>query len=68
MLLSISCDLEAMDQQVEHSLIRTFPLLKEILRFLGRLFHEKTLGISNSSHNSNYFLCPVIVRVIESPL
>ena len=40
MLLSISCDLEAMNQQVEHSLIRTFPLLKDILRFLGRLFHE----------------------------
>ena len=40
MLLSISCDLEAMNQQVEHSLIQTFPLLKDILRFHGRLFHE----------------------------
>ena len=68
MLLSISCGLEAMDQQVKHSLIRTFPLLKEILRLLGRLFHEEILGISNSSLNSNYLLCPVIVRVIESLL
>ena len=41
MLLSISCDLEAMDQQVEHSLIQTFLLLKQILWFLGCLFHEK---------------------------
>ena len=57
-----------MDQQVEHSLIRTFPLLKEILWFIGRLFYEKAFGISKSSLNSNYFLCPVIVRVIESPL
>ena len=55
-------------QQVEHFLIQTFLLLKLILRFLGRLFHVKTLGISNSSPNSNYLLCPVIVRVIESPL
>ena len=47
MLLSISCDLEAMNQQVEHSLIQTFPLLKEILRFLGRLFHEK-LSVSRT--------------------
>ena len=61
MLLSIRCDLEAMDQQVKHSLIQTFLLLKEILGFLGCFFHEKTLGISNSS-------LPVIVRVIESPL
>ena len=41
MLLSISCDLEAMDQEVEHSLIRNFPLFKQIIWFLGRLFHEK---------------------------
>ena len=40
MMLSISCDLEAMNEQVEHSLIPTFPLLKDILRFLGRLFQE----------------------------
>ena len=68
MLLSISCDLEAMDQQVEQSLIQTFSLLKQILWFLGHFFHAKTLGISNSSLNSNYFLCPVIVPVNESPL
>ena len=30
-----------MDQEVEHSLIQTFPLLKQILWFLGCLFHEK---------------------------
>ena len=41
MLLPISCDLEAVDQEVEHSLIQTFPLLKQILWFLGCLFHEK---------------------------
>ena len=41
MLLPISCDLEAVDQEVEHSLIQTFPLLKQILRFLDCLFHEK---------------------------
>ena len=41
MLVSISCDLEAMDQEVKHPLIRTFPLLKQIIWFLGRLFHEK---------------------------
>ena len=40
-LLSISCDLEAMDQEVEHSLIRTFPLLNQIVWFIGRLLHEK---------------------------
>ena len=27
---------------MEHSIIRTFPLLNEIIRFFGRLFHEKT--------------------------
>ena len=41
MLLPISCDLEAMDQEVEHSLIQTFSLLKRIIWFLGCLFHEK---------------------------
>ena len=64
----MSCDLEAMDQEVEHYLIRPFPLLKQILWFLGRLFHEKTLAISNSFLNSNYSLATVIVRVIESQL
>ena len=68
-LLFISCDLEAMDYLVEYSLIRTFRLLKQILRSLRRLFQEnKTLDISNSSLNLNCFLCPVIVRVIESSL
>ena len=43
MLLPISCDLEAMVQEVEHSLIQTFSLLKQILWFLGCLFHEKNL-------------------------
>ena len=38
---NVSCDLDAMDQQVEHSLIQTFLLLKQILWFLGCLFHEK---------------------------
>ena len=41
MLFPISCDLEAMDQEVEHSLMQTFLLLKQILWFLGCLFHEK---------------------------
>ena len=41
LLLPISRDLEAIDQELEHSLIQTFPLLKEILWFLGCLFHEK---------------------------
>ena len=41
MLLPISCDLEAMEQEVEHSLIQSFSLLKQILWFLGCLFHEK---------------------------
>ena len=31
MLLPVSCDLEAMDQEVEHSLIQTFSLLKRII-------------------------------------
>ena len=39
---NISCDLDAMDQQVEHSLIQTFLLLKQILWFLGCLFYEKS--------------------------
>ena len=44
MLLPISCDLEAVDQEVEHSLIPTFSLLKRIIWFLGCLFHEKNSG------------------------
>ena len=40
-----------MDQQVEHSLIQTFLLLKQILRFLGCLFHEK---------NSVFWTLPLI--------
>ena len=39
-MLSTSCDLEAMDQLVEYSLIQTFWLLKQILLSLGRLFQE----------------------------
>ena len=30
-----------MDQEVEHSLIRTFPLFNQIVWFIGRLLHEK---------------------------
>ena len=42
-LLCISCGLDALDKQVEYSLIRTFRLLKQIP--LGCLFHER-----NSRH------------------
>ena len=58
MLLSISCDLEAMDQQVEHSLIQTFLLLKQILWFLGCLFHEK---------NSVFWTLPLIRTISSVP-
>ena len=47
MLLPISCDLEAMVQEVEHSLIQTFSLLKQILWFLGCLFHVKNSRVLN---------------------
>ena len=57
-----------MDKQNENSLIRTFRLLKQILRSLGRLFQEKTLSISNSFINANYFLGLMTVRFIDSPL
>ena len=67
-LLSISWGLKTVDKQNENSLIRTFRLLKQILRSLGRLFQEKTLSISNSSINANYFLRFMTVRFIESPL
>ena len=30
-----------MDQEVEHSLIGTFPLLNQIVWFIGHLLHEK---------------------------
>ena len=64
--LSIIYGLENVDQQVEYSLIRTFPLFKLILLSLGRLFQRK----KNSQYIelSNYFLSPVTGQVIESPL
>ena len=68
MLLSVSCGLEAKDQQVEYSLIRTFWLFKQILWPLDSLFHKKILSILNSYLNLNYFLCLVTDRVIESPM
>ena len=40
-LLSISCDLEAMNQLVKYSLIRAFRLLKQIFQSLDRLLQEK---------------------------
>ena len=40
-LFWISCGIDALDQQVEYSLIRTFRLLKQILPSLGCLFHER---------------------------
>ena len=67
-LLSISCDLEAMNQLVKYSLIRAFRLLKQIFQSLDRLLQEKNVSILNSSFNLNYFFCSVIVRVIECPL
>ena len=67
-LVSISCDLEAMDQEVEHSLIRIFPLLKQILWFLGRLFHERNSQYLELLPQLELFSLYVIVRVIESPL
>ena len=63
-LLSISWGLDTVDKQVECSLIETFRMFK--LWSFGRLFLKKTLGISNSSIKSNYFLCTMTVRVIES--
>lgn len=68
-LLSISCGLEAVDQRVEYSLILTFWLLRQILQYFGYLFYgKKALGISNFQLNSDYFLSPMTVRVIGSPL
>ena len=66
--MSISCDLEAMDQEVEHSLIRIFPLLKQILWFRGRLFHERNSQYLELLPQLELFSLYVIVRVIESPL
>ena len=40
-LFWIICGLDALDQQVEYSLVRTFRLLKQILPSLGCLFHER---------------------------
>ena len=40
-LFWISCGLDALDQQVEYSLVRTFRWLKQILPSLGCLFHER---------------------------
>ena len=40
-LFWIICGLDALDQQVEYSLIRTFRLLKQILPSLGCLFYER---------------------------
>ena len=42
---SVTCGLEAMDHQVEYSLIRIFWLIKQILWSLGVLLQEK------NSHN-----------------
>ena len=65
---SITCVLEALDQQVEYSLIQTFRLLKQILRSLGCLFQrKKTLGISNSQLNPWQFeLSRVYCRFIST--
>ena len=52
-----------------HFLIRSFRLLKQFLRSPGHLFQDKKiLGISNTQLNSDYFLVPVNVRVINSPM
>ena len=58
-LLSVSCGLEAMDQEVKYSLIWTFRN-KFSCPFVV-LCRKKTLEISNSQLYSNYFFGPVTV-------
>ena len=45
----MSCGLEAVDHQVECYLIRTFWLLKQVLKSPGHLFHKKNLSVSGTT-------------------
>ena len=60
-LLSISCGLKSVDQQVECSLIQTFWLLKKIPQSLGCLFQKKNSWYLELSTQLKLFLWELIV-------